>query len=392
MKTFIYYLIVILAFTQCSNPKPNREGATTENVPPSLQEDKKDQAEIQLTEKEQKELNIGTIRINKEPTKYTVFAPGVVFPAPEHASLISSPINGQVSRILKYEGRQVRKGEVLFYIQSLEFGTLISEYLQAYAEEKYQGNRVERLNQLVKERISSETELEQATSDHQRTMAMLKASWSKLRAIGVSEKEITGFSESANIEPVLKIYSPIDGVVEKLMVEAGQSVGANENLSRILDTKMVLIKGYLSPEDARLVEPGNKVNVLKEGKSLDMDAAITSINPGLDENNRSIVAGILVPTSGGWPKPGENVKLEITASMQKEMIAIPLSALSYFGNKPVVFVMKGAGLFEKRPIEVSEIRDDKVIVNSGLVENETIAISKIFNLKALSRFDTISGE
>ena len=116
------------------------------------------------------------------------------------------------------------------------------------------------------------------------------------------------------------------------------------------------------------------------------------MNPGLDENNRSVVANILVPTLNGWPKPGENVRLDIVTSSKKEIIAMPVEALTYDGNAAIVFVGKGNGVFEKRHINVSEIKDKYVFVKSGLSNGEEIAVSKVFSLKALSRFDVISEE
>lgn len=392
-------LLILAGFTfllfSCG-PK-NQDGAQVNqvqsDVPPSLKPNGKEIKLVQLSEKEQKELSIETMVVSNNFIDYSVSAPGVVFAAPNHGSIISTPINGQISRVNNFEGHWVRKGELLFEIQSLEFGTLVSEYLQAYAEERYQTNRLSRIKQLVEETITSTSELEKATAEYDRASTSLRAAYSKLRAVGVPDKEIKSFSETENIDPLLKIYSTIDGVIEKNFVELGQSVNALENLSRILDTRDVLIRAYLSPDDARLINVGDSVSVFKREKQENLlNATITSVNPGLDENSRSVIANIIVSTTDGWPKPGENVRLSITTSTQKEIIAIPVKTLTYDGNDPVVFVKKGNGIYEKRLIEVSEIRDQFVFVNSGLSKGEEVATSNVFSLKALSRFDIISEE
>jgi len=362
-------------------------------LPPSLQPAVEELKLVQLSEKEQNELKIKTIEVTNNFIDYAVSAPGVVFAAPNHGSIISTPINGRISSVHGFEGHWVKKGEVLFEIQSLEFGNLVSEYLLAFAEERYQTNRLNRIKQLVEETITSTSELETATTEYDRATTSLRAAYSKLRAVGVSDAEISSFSQEGNINPVLKIYSSIDGVIEKNFVELGQSVNALENLSRILDTRDVLIRAYLSPDDARLINVGDPVSVLKrESQENLLNATITSINPGLDENSRSVIANIIVPTHDGWPKPGENVRLSITTSSQREIIAIPVETLTYDGNDPVVFVKKGNGIFEKRLIQVSEIRDQYVFVNGGLSKGEEVATSNVFSLKALSRFDIISEE
>lgn len=393
--TLLIFSTVAMFLFSCGSKKASENGTVAEqnDLPPSLQAAGSGIALVHLSEKEQQELKIETIAVSSNFIDYSVIAPGVVFNAPEHASIISSPIDGQISQINKFEGNLVRKGDELFRIQSLEFGTLVSEYLQAFAEERFQTNRLKRLKQLVEETISSESELERATSEFDRASASSRAAYSKLKAVGVTDKEIKAFVEAENIDPVLKIYSPIDGIVERNFVELGQSVNALENLSRVLDTHVVLVRGYLAPDDARLINTGDSVTVSqRENDQTIAKAKVTSINPGLDENSRSVITNILMPTVGGWPKPGENVRLNIVTSSKKEIIAIPVESLTYDGNQAIVFVKKATGIYEKRAITISEIRDKYVFVGSGLATGEEIASTKVFSLKALSRFDIIAEE
>lgn len=392
----IFLLSVATIFLLACGSDKSSESTNIEEqneLPPSLQSVDNSAFLVHLSEKEQKELKIETINASRNFTDYSVAAPGVVFPAPEHASIISTPIDGQISSINKHEGSWVRKGEEMFRIQSLEFGTLVSDYLQAFAEEQFQTNRLARLKQLVEETISSVSELDRVNSEYQRAVVSLKAAYSKLKAVGISNKEIQSFTGAENIDPVLKIYAPIDGIIERNFVELGQSVNALENLSRLLDTHVVLIRGYLAPDDARLINPGDSVTISKrENEQVISKAVVTSINPGLDENSRSVIANILIPTVDGWPKPGENVRLNIVTSSKKEIIAIPVESITYDGNQAVVFVKKSTGIFEKRTIGITEIRDKYVFVGNGLSDGEEIALTKVFSLKALSRFDIIAEE
>jgi len=392
LKLTAFAISALLIFS-CGNKNQDTAVPEQKEIPPSLQPISDEISLVRLTEKDRNELKIETVNVNSNFVDYSVSAPGVVFNAPEHSSIISSPIDGQVSRINKYEGSKVRKGEELFYVQSLVFGNMVSEYLQANAEVQFQTNRLTRLKQLVEENISSESELERATSEYARASASVRAAYSKLKAIGVDDDDILNFVEAENIDPVLKIHAPIDGVIERIFVESGQSLNALENLARVLDTRVVLIRGYLSPDDARLIAVGDSVTISKrENEAIIARAKIQSLNPGLDENSRSVIVNIVLPTIDGWPKPGENVRLDIKTASKKEIIAIPIESITYDGNQAVVFVKKGDGIFEKRPIRVAEIRDKYVFVNSGLSSNDEIARTQIFSLKALSRFDIIAEE
>lgn len=385
--------MLFLLFSCGSDRKTASMGpAEQTELPPSLSGRTDGIELVRLSDKEQQELNIRTVRMSSDPVRFVLNARGVVFPAPGHSSIVSTPLNGQIIRISKFEGARVSRGEVIFQIQSLEFGTLVSEYLQAFAEERFQRNRLARIRQLVEETISSQSELERATAEFDRASAIARATYSRLRAVGVSEHEIRQFTEIENITPLLSIHSPIDGIVESTFVELGQSVNALENLSRLLDITDVLVRGYLAPEDAGMVAPGDSVRIFSREKRSEMVATILSVNPGLDEASRSVIVNIIIPARSGWPKPGENLRLEIYTSAKTNRIAIPVEAITYDGNQAIVFVHHGRGIYEKRALQITALGDQTAYAEAGLADGEEVAVTHVFSLKALLRYSIIAEE
>jgi cobalt-zinc-cadmium efflux system membrane fusion protein len=69
-----------------------------------------------------------------------------------------------------------------------------------------------------------------------------------------------------------------------------------------------------------------------------------------------------------------------------------MEALTYDGNDPIVFVQISETAFEKRKLDVQEFRDQYAVVRKGLEKNEELAVTQVFSLKALSRFDKIAEE
>jgi len=393
-KTITQFLVISFALLiySCGSKNQATQETSNSDTPPSISGVKAADL-VKLNEKEKGELKIQVQPVSRAIQNYRITVPGVVFPAPNHISIISTPIDGRVSKILVQEGQSVRVGQELFSIESLEFGNMVSEYLQAVSEETFQSSRLQRLEQLVEQTISSKSELDRARSDFQRAKTSVIASVSKLKAIGVPDKEINAFRTAESIDPTLKIHSPISGVLDQRTVELGQSVNALQNLARVLDISRVLVRGYVSPEDARFINPGDSVNISRrQNDSFTMKAQVTSINPGLDENNRSVIVNVLLQTSNNWPKPGENLHLAIQTSSQTEVLTVPMGALTYEGNDPVVFVQISDLVFEKRKVDVQEFRDKYALVRKGLEKTEQIAVTQIFSLKALSRFDKIAEE
>lgn len=386
-------LMGILLLSSCgSTTAPPVKEQSSDDSPPSVS-GVKPQNLVKLSSKEMEELKIQTIEVGSSAINYSIAVPGVVFPAPNHLSIISTPIDGRISRIAVQEGQSVQKGQEMFRIESLEFGNMVSEYIQAVSEETFQTSRFQRLEQLVEQTISSTSELDRARSDFQRAKTSVIAAVSKLKAIGVPQEEIMAFKTAESIDPTLKIHSPISGIMDQRSVELGQSVNALQMLSRVLDISHVLVRGYVSPEDARYISAGDSVKILRrQNDTFEIQAVVNSVNPGLDENNRSVIVNILLATNKNWPKPGENLHLSIETSSKIEVISVPIEALTYDGNDPIVFVQINESTFEKRTLEVQEFRQNFAVVRSGLDKNERLAATQIFSLKALSRFNKIAEE
>ena len=106
-------LVVFFIVLACSGKKTNLPATSADitELPPSLRSDDKVSL-VKLTSRQQQDLQIATVEIAVRRVNHLITAPGVIFPAPKHASIISAPIAGQIREINKYEGNRVQKGEV----------------------------------------------------------------------------------------------------------------------------------------------------------------------------------------------------------------------------------------------------------------------------------------
>ena len=388
---FFLYLLFILYGCQTDSKKEMNE---IKSIPPSLNDSiKSENTVIILSDKEINELKIKTEEVKFSKNIFVVNAPGVVKPAANHYAIISTPVDGRISKILKHEGEFVYRGEVLAEIESLTFGSLVAEYLQAKTEEDFQNKQMERYKQLADKMINSESEMEKAKADYQRAIAASRAAYSKLKAIGISEKEIKNYVTSDEFDPVLRIKSPISGIIDKHMVELGQSVNANEMMASVINPEQVLIQAYVSPEDGIYIKSGDKVKIHRRNETDSViSGKVLTINPGLDETNRSVVVNLIIPTKSGWPKPGQNVRVEIETSNKKDVFSVNTSAITYINNDPVVYVKIEENKYEQRSIKISEIRNEMAIVSSGLKAKENVAITQVFSIKAMARYERLLEE
>ena len=382
-------IIITLIFFFAACQSENENNVTPEvGTPPSLQKEATTQNTIQLSEKEVAELHIETQKVESEVSNFKIIAPGMVDPHPEYSSIISAPIDGRVANILAFEGDFVHKGQIILQMESLTYGTLVADYVQAKSEEKYQESRLDRMQKLVEKNINSASDLEKARADYQRSVADVNAAYSKLKAIGVSNNDIEKMQPDQKITPLLNIYAPLNGRIDQRKVEKGEAVNAYEMLERIINPNQVMVRAYLSPEDGQFLKKGDKATIMRrDNEATQTVGKISSINPGLDESNRSIVANIPLTVKGNWPFPGSSARIEIETSTPAPVIMVPMTAITYDGEKPVVFVKKSDSQYEKRVLKISELKENYAIVQEGLQSGESVAVTQIFTLKALSRYE-----
>lgn len=390
LTSFLLVALIIGGLAGCGQETPDMQEQETVAAPPSISQEGKDGETqlITLTQKQADELRIQTQVVNLATISYSLKVPGTVFPSPEYISIVSAPVNGRVVAIHAHEGERVRKGDVLVELESLEFANLVAEYLQSRAEEAYQLSQLERLQQLAEKKISPQRALEKAQSDYTRANAATRAAEARLLAIGVTTGQIDEMYASKSNIPRLKITASINGSINEHLIDMGQAVTAYDKMLTILNLEKVLIRGYASPEDVLVLQPGDSVFIsLKEYPTLVKKATITTINPALDEVNKSITLNIMADTPDGWPKPGQNVRLDIMVTTPQPVLAVPLSAIEYEQTNATLFVKVDDLTFEKRMIQISKMTADQAIISQGVKAGEKVAVSQVFSLKALSKLE-----
>lgn len=383
------FLALILLLAGCSDAPEEADSAPEVSAPPSVRAEAAPPVrQIHLSDAQVEELHVETVTVGRDSSSYAMALPGQVHPAPDHYAQVSAPISGRVAAMYAHEGETVRRGEPLLALESLEFANLAAEYLQANAEVVYMQQQVERLETLVERKITPRARLERSEADLSRASASASATYARLMTLGVTDQQMASWSAEARERPVLVVYAPLSGVVDKHLIDQGQSVEAYQQMMSVLDPQAVLIRGFLSPEDAEGVQVGDPVTVrLRERAGRELRAAVTTINPSVDAENRAVSVNIITPTQARWPMPGQQVQIEIEASGGSAPMMLPLSAVQYEGDQAAVFVAVDDRTFEKRPITIERVNDESVTVTDGLREGERVAVSQVFSLKALERFE-----
>jgi RND family efflux transporter MFP subunit len=234
----------------------------------------------------------------------------------EHEVDVLAERDGVVVEILQDEGARVSQGTVLARLDDRE---LLARLDRARAEVSAQENDVKfneaerkataaayrRAQEMFRERLSSEAELEEAEfrakgSEHD--LAASQARLEKARAeVRVLELELER----------TRLRAPFAGVVARRYVRAGQNILKDEKVFRVSELSPLRVK-FLVPETAaRRPRAGEMVNVVPVSDSQRVyPARITMVSPTVDPGSGSYdVTARLTGTDLRELRPGMSVKV-----------------------------------------------------------------------------------
>ena len=374
----------------CGDSGSNVEKPSAEEVgePPSISGTEAGKTMVELTEREARELDITTETVGQGNFSFRFSAPGEVRPAPDYVASVSAPVNGRIAKVYANEGQTVEKGETLLELESLEYADMLASYMEAQAEVRYQEQQKDRIDKLVAENISPQRELDRVQANLSRAQVQARTSRSRLQALGISSSYLQKLDVEQDEQPLLRVRAPIGGRINEHLIELGQSVNAYERMMNIIDNSKVLVKGFLSPEDAPMVGIGDTVTIAsRKNEQRNVAGEITSINPAMDRENRSIAVNIIVSTQNEWPVIGQTVRLSFSGQTPDKVISVPLDAIQYEGKQATVFIKRGERTYEKRVLQLRKITSEAAIVDSGIEAGEEVAVTQVFSLKAKEKFE-----
>lgn len=184
-------------------------------------------------------------------------------------------------------------------------------------------------------------------------------------------------NESLQVYP---IRAPIDGVVVERNANPGEAVD-DLALFTIADVSSVWIELQVFHRDVGRVKRGQEVRIGDfEGETADT-GRIVYISPVGAPASQSVLARVLVPNADAHLAPGLYVTGEVVVARTSVPLAVPLSALQSFRDRPVVFEKVG-DTYEVRMVELGRRDAERVEVLGGLAPGAEIVAANSFLVKA----------
>jgi len=323
-----------------------------------------------------------TVAANRidEPEKLDVT--GSVFPDVSREIPVISMANGRVVDIRARLDDYVKKGQLLFSVQSPDISGAFGTYVKAEADEQLANKAYLRTQDLYQHGAISQSMLEQAEDSEKDAKAVLTAAEEQLKILGVDKEHPS---------PIVNVYAPISGViVSQNITEAaatGVSLSGTATAFTIADLSSVWIICDVYENDLPKVTLGQQAQIkLTAYPDRILTGRVSDIGPVLDPTIRTAKVRVEVPNPGIL-RLGMFTTTTLLSRTTVTHASVPASAILHLHDREWVFVPAGQGQFKR--VEVtggSTLPGGEQEILSGITPGQQV-VKDVLNLQA-----TVEGQ
>lgn len=222
-----------------------------------------------------------------------------------------------------------------------------------------------------------------------------EAAGQRLRQLGLTDAQIAELPSKSPTNHVTEILAPVGGTVVRRLVLAGQYVAEGEPLLEIADLSTLWFQFDVYEQDLPWLEPGQEVEITTPSvPGRTFRAPIRFINPTLQGDTRSAkvraeLANPRVEENGHRRLvPGQRLYAEgRVVTRSPDLLVVPRSAVLSTGDRAMVYLDRGAGAYEPRPVRLGRVGDQVWEVVDGLVDGDRVVVQGNLLLDAQAQLD-----
>jgi membrane fusion protein (multidrug efflux system) len=281
----------------------------------------------------------------------------------EREATVRAELGGQMLQVAVDDGQLVRKGALLGRIEARALAdsrqSAVSAVRSAENQLAVARREAERTEQLVKAGALAQRDLDAALNNVAAAEAQLADARARLA------------SAEADLADAV-IRSPINGVVARRAVDAGDVVSPGTELFSIIDPSALRLEAAVPSDDLRMLRVGAPVQFQVRGYSEPLQGRIDRIAPQADAVTRQVPIYVSVPNADGRLLAGLFAEGRVIAESADGLV-VPMNAVNTRGPRPWVIRVTN-GTVEKLDVDVGLVdeRTERVEIVSGVNEGDIL--------------------
>ena len=323
---------------------------------------------------------------------------------------VQPQVSGRITKIHFTDGANVRKGQLLFTIDSrpleanlkqaqasLSRSVALKKQAEAnqareVAQAKWGLTQVERYRRLVEQGVVAREQYEELRANYVSLRATAEAAAAAVRSADEAIKVDAAAVDRAKVEiSYCYIRSPIDGRAGQRLVDVGNVVnpGGPSGSGNSEGGNGLLVIERLSPIYADFTISQNTLTAVQQQMRAGALAAevrlpdsadepvvgqLTFVDNAVQDATGQVTLRATIPNEGHKFWPGRFVNIRLILNTIHQAVLIPATAPQMSAKGSFVYVVKQDSTAEQRPVTLGQRQGDLVVVESGVEAGEQVVV------------------
>lgn len=237
----------------------------------------------------------------------------------QQQAIVKSKVAGEVREAPVAEGIRVRRGEVVVRLDTADLKARVGAQEGALDDARARlalaSKNRENSNELLKQKFISQNALDTTQNGVDLAQAAVKSASAQL---DIARR---AFDDAL-------VRSPIDGIISKRYVQAGEKAAPDMALFAVVDLSRLILEAPVPASEIPRVQVGQGVTFAVDGFGTRVFTGdVVRINPAAEAGSRAIMVYVAVANADGALKSGMYAKGGITLGKSALVPAVPVAAL-----------------------------------------------------------------
>lgn len=327
--------------------------------------------------------SVRVLEVNREKVQLEVVSQGSV--VPHKQTELVPEVSGRVQWVSPnlVPGGYFSKDDILLRIDDRDYQATVARseaaLKRAQAEEELARFELARMEELVKNKLTSQSSLETVLRNH------------RIAEAALADAKIALEQANRDLNRT-QIRAPYEGLVRSERVDLGQYVSRGQSIASVYASDSAEIRlpladrqlayldlplgyrGELSREDTSEVIISTEYG----GRVYDWIGRLVRTEAEIDAKSRMVTAVVRVESVDNLGKPNLPIGLFVSARIKgrwvEDVVTLPRAALR---NENQVLVVDSDNRIHFRNIDIMRYENDKVLVSGGLQSGEVVNVSPI---------------
>ncbi len=304
---------------------------------------------------------------------------------------IQPQVSGNITGIFFQDGQRVRKGQKLYTIDPQQYRATYDQAVAQLNVQKANLNRAQkdadRYNTLAQQDAVARQLVDNATAALETARMQVEAAKATITQVSTNLKYAT-------------IYAPLDGTIGISQVRLGAAVAPGSTALNTISADNPIAADILVDQDdiARFerlqnsktaVRDSTFLLTLPDGSQYKYSGSVRIIDRAVDPQSGTLRVRIAFPNPNNELKPGLTANVRIRNNTGQSKLLIPYKAVQEQMSEYFVYVLGDSSKVVQKKVALGARINDKVIVNSGLNENEKIVTTGVQKIKDGARVKVV---